>query len=313
MTGFSGTIAITGATGFIGNHLLSRFNEAEISTRSLYRKSSKKSLPKHGTNSWIDGNTLNARSLKELMSGADICIHLAGATKAINQSGYHEANVVASHMVAACAYKAGVKHFILVSSLAARKPELSSYAASKSSSETALGCFQQSGMRVSIIRPPAVIGPGDPMLKPVFDFIKLGWLPAPAEPRAQSRHFAVISVDDLVAEIVRIAISNVELKDISEPCSLKSATWANIAEAAGDHSGKQIRILPLPTGALKIVGLCGDFFSKLLRKPLSLSSGKVRELLQNDWTLEKTVTDAMDLNEIIGRCLPQTSKPMESQ
>src|SRR3546814_19291408 len=91
------------------------------------------------------------------------------------------------------ARKAGLRRFIHISSLAAREPELSAYGASKAKSEKLVAA---SGLEWTIIRPPAVYGPGDRETLELFKMARRG-LVAPPPPRRLPVH----PVEDLCSLI----------------------------------------------------------------------------------------------------------------
>lgn len=295
-------IAVTGGTGFIGSHLLSRLDLQHQPTRALVRQKRNRADSMPAATEIISGSIGDRDAILSLLDGVRTCIHLAGATTSVDQSGFHLANVVGTHNLAACAAAAGVEHFIYVSSQAARAPRISNYAASKAMSETALELFDAK-MRITIIRPPAVIGPGDPMLQPMFDLLRAGWLPAPSEPKGAARSFAVISVKDLVSHIIQTIGSSSAPGQIVEPCSVASTSWTEIASVAGHVLGRKIRIVRTWPGLMKGAGACADGLAKLTRRPFSISLGKVQELLAADWSYDHQVRDAMSLKEVFAACL----------
>ncbi|MEM6651435.1 MAG: NAD-dependent epimerase/dehydratase family protein [Pseudomonadota bacterium] len=295
-------IAVTGATGFIGAHLLSRLDDRKQATRVLIRDRKNRTISVPGSTEVVRGSLHDPNAILTLLDGARTCVHLAGATTAIEASGFHTANVVGTYNMAACALKAGVAHFIHVSSQAARAPDISDYAASKAVSEAALHAFK-AHMRITIIRPPAVIGRGDPMLQPMFDLIRFGWLPAPAEPKDMRRCFAVISVDDLVSQIIDSIDSVGPTGDRLEPCSIASTHWTEIASTASQILKRNVRIIRIWPSLMNGLGICADVLAKMTRRPFSVSQNKVRELLAVDWSYDQPVRDAMDLKEIFTACL----------
>ena len=294
-------IAVTGATGFIGQHLLSRLNELGRKNRALVRSKAGRATDFPDTTQIIPGGLNDPAALQQLLKGTKICLHLAGATKSVSADGFHTANVIGTFNIAAMAAKAGVEHFICVSSQAARAPEISDYAASKAAGEAALDPFR-SQMKVTIIRPPAVIGPGDPMLKPMLDLIRSGWLPAPSEPRSGARSFAVISVRDLVERIVQSVVGEENGEGLIEPSSVPATTWQSVGAAAGSALNRRVRVVHIWSSILRLVGYLADGVATLVRRPMPISHGKVREMLAADWTYEDQVQDAMNLEEILRAC-----------
>lgn len=296
-----GLIAVTGATGFIGSHLLHRLNERGQRNRALIRNKPGRQSNVPQSTEIISGSLSDPAALEALLSDVQTCIHLAGATKSVDASGFHSANVIGTYNVAASAAKAGVEHFICVSSQAARAPTISDYAASKAAGEATLAPFR-SQMQVTVIRPPAVIGPGDPMLQPMFDLIRMGWLPAPSEPRSGRRSFAVISVEDLVSEILASIVRESAAPGLIEPCSVSATDWQSVGAAAGEAVGQKVRVLSIWSGLLQAAGLMADGVAKLVRRPMPISHGKVREMLAADWTYDHPVRDAMELEAILRAC-----------
>ena len=296
-----GLIAVTGATGFIGSHLLQRLDECGTRNRALIREKPGRETVAPKSTEIVSGSLSDPQALEVLLSEAKTCIHLAGATKSVNASGFHSANVIGTYNLAAIAAKAGIEHFICVSSQAARAPHISDYAASKAASEATLKALNAQ-MKVTIIRPPAVIGPGDPMLPPMFDLIRMGWLPAPSEPRDGPRSFAVISVEDLVAQIIASAENKGAGTSPIEPCSVSATNWQRVGDAAGAALGRKVRVLKIWAGILQAAGLIADGLATLVRRPMPISHGKVRELLAADWTYDEPVRDAMKLEAILRAC-----------
>ncbi|MFN3214743.1 MAG: NAD-dependent epimerase/dehydratase family protein [Henriciella sp.] len=307
----NGRIAITGATGFIGAHLLRRLDDLNYPTSALVRMTPNRVLDMPSSTRLVSGSLSEPEALRDFLSEAQTCLHLAGATKSVSAAGFHRANAVGTFDLASQAAAAGVQHFIYVSSQAARAPALSDYAASKAAGEAALAPFQ-ARMKITIVRPPAVIGPGDPMLQPMFDLIRLGWLPAPAEPRSGARQFAVIAVEDLVKALISIATAPEPQGGLIKPCSIRSTNWRLATEAVSEVQKRRIRRLPIWPGLLRTVGRLSDGLAKLIRRPMPISYGKVQELLAADWTYETALQDAMTLEEIFAACFQEQDEKADA-
>ena len=152
------TIALTGATGFVGQHTLKLLLERGHSVRALYQQSQQK---KHPNLTWVPGSLQNQNSLEELVSGADSVIHIAGVIKASSCAAFFEANEQGTaNLVEAMSQVDRPPHLLHLSSLAAREPHLSAYAASKQAAEIVAQSYQD-GEDTVVLRPSAVYGPGD--------------------------------------------------------------------------------------------------------------------------------------------------------
>ncbi len=295
-------VAITGATGFVGAAVLRSLNCSGVQTRCLRRPRKLRTDPGHALNAWVDGDLQNIQAIEDLVDGATTIIHIAGATTAPTRSDFLEINMIGAFTLAALSRQAGVKRFVLISSQTARAPDISAYAASKRGGEAAVHLFDKD-MQVTIIRPPAVIGPGDPMLAPVFKWMQRGWLPAPAETAGTTREFAAIAVDDLVRVITKVATRSGSEPRLIEPCSITSANWVMVADAASEITQRRIRLLRIPTFAMRSVGRIADLLQGVFRIALPITSGKVRELLTLDWSLVSLVDKPTALSHMIGASL----------
>ena len=149
---------------------------------------------------WLPGDLEDQGALDALVAGTDAVIHCAGAVRGAWRSDFDRVNAEGAGRVArAAASMARVPRFLLISSLAARMPELSEYAASKWRGECAVKAASES-MRWTVLRPPAVFGPGDRELLPLFRCIAKGFAPLPAGIRGR---FSLIYVDDLATAVLR--------------------------------------------------------------------------------------------------------------
>ncbi|HXI87221.1 MAG TPA: NAD(P)-dependent oxidoreductase, partial [Parvularculaceae bacterium] len=192
----SRTIAVTGGTGFVGAAVIDELLNCGDRVVALARNPAR--LKNARDVDLIQGDLADEDALAALASGVDALIHCAGLVKARREEEFFKVNVEGARHVAAAAAKAGAK-FVHVSSMAARRPDLSAYAASKRASETAIA--EASGRNPWIaLRLPAIYGPGDQATLPYFWLVKSGLAPEPAarpEPRA-----SILYVGDVAKAIL---------------------------------------------------------------------------------------------------------------
>lgn len=189
-------LAITGATGFVGGRLLLAAREAGHRVRAITRRP----MPDRDGVEWIEGSLENATALDRLCQGADAVIHVAGVINARDPAGFEAGNVAGTAAMLDAARAASTKCFVHVSSLAAREPELSNYGASKARAEVLV---KTAGIPFSIVRPPAVYGPGDRETLELFKMAKRGLIALPPGGRLSLLH-----ADDLARLLIALAASN---------------------------------------------------------------------------------------------------------
>ncbi len=273
-------VAVTGATGFVGGHLLDALLAAGQPVRVLVRNRSKF---RHSSDQLeiVEGDLDDLAALETLTAGSGTVIHCAGAIAALNRNGFFRVNAVGAENVARAAANAGVDKFVLVSSLAAREPNLSSYGASKLAGEkTVSGIFAKD--RLAIVRPPAVYGPGDRATLPLIKALtqKRAILPGRADQK-----ISLLFVKDLADLLVGLAgegsfSSGVLEIDDGHPGGY---SFADIVSLAGKAQGREIALTLLPRAVVAAAGLGAAFASKISRRAMVLSPEKVRELYHPDW------------------------------
>ena len=171
-----------------------------------------------------------------LVAGANAVIHCAGTVRGARSSDFERVNAEgAGRIAAAAAAQATAPRFLLMSSLAARVPELSDYAASKWHGECALKAAARD-MRWTIFRPPAVFGPGDRELAPLFRCIARGFAPVPGHAAGR---FSLIHVDDLASAVLRWLAVDTGSGRIFELDDGKSGgyDWQTVLAIAGPRAG----------------------------------------------------------------------------
>ena len=190
------TIAITGATGFVGQEVVEQLLAAGHHVRALTRRAQS---PRDGL-TWVEGTLDDVAALTELAHSADAVLHIAGAVNVPTRADFARANITGTANMVAGAKAAGVRRFIHVSSLAAREPLLSNYGWSKAEAERVV---EASGLDWAIIRPPAVYGPRDKDMLELFQMARRGVMLLPPAGRT-----SVIHVTDLARLLIATCLSD---------------------------------------------------------------------------------------------------------
>jgi nucleoside-diphosphate-sugar epimerase len=273
-------VAITGGTGFIGRRVVTRLLERGWRVRALARRP-EPWLAQAGAE--VVGGTLEDRaSLDALLASAQAVVHCAGVISAPKRSRFVQVNRDGTAALAAAAVgQPRPPRLLLMSSLAAREPDLSAYAASKRMAEDAARQTLAGQTDLCIVRPPAVYGPGDRATLPVFRQIRKGLLFVPA---AKAR-FSLLYVDDL-ADIVAGLLERPRWDGaVLEPDDGSGGySWADLARIASGHLDRRVRTVPIPWLALWVPAACAEVLGVALRRAPLLTLGKLRELYHLDWT-----------------------------
>ncbi|MGF7161725.1 nucleoside-diphosphate-sugar epimerase [Rhodoligotrophos appendicifer] len=279
------TIAVTGGSGFVGSHLVARLSEGGHDLRLLMRGGKR---PPPEDVHVVSGDLADRDALDELCAGAEILVHCAGLITARTAAEYDAVNSTATVLLVERARRAGVRRIILLSSLAAREPNLSSYGASKHRGEQALVGISEP--RWVILRPPAVYGPGDRGTLPLVDQLRrrLSLIPGHHDARVSLIHVVdlVSAIDHLIAD-ASIDGRIVELDDGRRG----GYSWEDLKVAAtGEKSGRCL-FIPRPLLSTATAGL--GFWSGLTGAVPMLTPGKVAELYHRDWVCRNDLLDEL--------------------
>ena len=290
----SDTIALTGATGFIGAELTRRLAATGREIQALIRPASIHKRPAELGVRWIEGDLEDMASLCRLVEGVDTVIHCAGAVRGATREQFNRVNAEGlSRMVQATVNKHPTPRFLLISSLAAREPHLSNYAASKRQGETVLA-EKVDQLSWTIYRPCAVYGPGDREMLPVLRWMAKGIAPVLGD---GSSRFSLLYVKDLVEAVVQWLDRNCgqsgtyELHD-GHPGGY---SWHDVIDAVRQLRAGYIVRLKIPLALVRLAAALNLFAAKTFGYAPMLTPGKVRELYHSDWICDnKALHDAIE-------------------
>jgi nucleoside-diphosphate-sugar epimerase len=278
----TGLVAVTGGTGFIGRCIVERLLQDGWRVRALARRFDA-GLSDAGAEV-VRGSLEDPARLRELVGSADAVVHCAAAIRAPSKEAFVQVNRDGTLRVAEAVLAAPrPPRLLLMSSLAARAPDVSPYAATKRMAEDAVRGALGERAEFCILRPPAVYGPGDRATLPIFRQIQKGLLLVPA---ADSR-FSLLYVEDLAEIVARLLGATRWHGEVIEPddgCG--GYCWTDLARIAGDHLQRRVRTVPVPWAALWLPAALGELMGTVLRRAPMMTLGKLRELYHADWVSE---------------------------
>jgi nucleoside-diphosphate-sugar epimerase len=224
----------------------------------------------------------NYHSLEQLVAGADVVIHCAGAVRGSSQLAFDRVNVDGTaELLRVLRSLQAPPRLVMLSSLAAREPQLSWYAASKFRGEALLR-EQGEGLEWIVLRPPPVYGPGDKEMLPVFRAMSRGLAPVPGDISAR---ISVIHVRDLVDAILAcVAIKDMPATEYTLSDGRPGGyDWKEMADIAASVWQRRVRLVRVPGALLDGVAAINLALARLLGYAPMLTPAKLRELRHPDW------------------------------
>jgi len=276
-------VALTGATGFIGRRIALRMLAQGCRVRALLRpRSPRADMVPEGCELVAAPLRPGNPRLADALRSADALVHCAGTVRGRREADFRPGNVDSTEALvdALAPSGAGPRRFLLLSSLAASRPELSPYAASKRAGEERL---REGGGALdwTILRPPAVHGPGDREMQPLFDLIRRGILPRVGPP---GQRLSLLHADDLADAVLAWLRQPPPRRQTYAIDDGREGGYTLEAIADILRPGRPRLTLPIPGPALHTAARINLAASALFRYAPMLSPGKARELRQPDWT-----------------------------
>ncbi len=287
-------VALTGATGFIGRHLTTGLTRVGLRVRALSRRA----LPADQADpdvEWVRGDLSDPDALAELVRDADAVVHCGGAVRGASSDVFEEVNALGTERLATAAVEqAPSTRFLLISSLAAREPTLSWYAASKRRGEELLAERASPRLPVAVFRPTAVYGEGDQEMLPLFQIMRRGILPVLGP---QEARLTLLHVEDLVSAVVAWVQHTEPIRGTFElhDGTAGGYTWPLIARTAEEAWSRKIRCVRIPKSLLHLLSGVTVGVGRMTGRQPMLTPGKVRELRHPNW-----VCDNAPLTEALG-------------
>lgn len=285
---------LTGATGFVGGHLVDRLLAGGHTATALVRSPAKAAgLAARGV-TLVRGDLDDRAALRQGMAEADVVIHVAALTGAVDEQEFLHANRDGTANVLAASAEAPKRpRVVYVSSMAAGGPArrgtpkrdagddhpVTMYGRSKLAGETVL---RASGHPFTILRPPTVYGPRDQdNLLTVFRAAKVGVAPVFGD---GSMEMSAIYVIDLAEACIAAARSERTTGGTFYVNHPEVVTSAELVRRIGRTMGRRVRLIGIPELVARgILTLTGGFAAAFKRKTI-LRADKANEFYQEAWT-----------------------------
>ena len=285
---------VTGATGFVGSHLVDRLLAAGDEVTALVRSPTKAAgLAERGVR-LVQGDLHDLRALADAARGQDVVQHVAALVGAVDEAEFLRANRDGTaNLVTAVQREAPRARFVLTSSLAAAGPAtrgtprradapeqpVTMYGRSKLASERVV---RESGLDWVIVRPPAVYGPRDrDNFLAVFKAARWGLCPVFG---TGDQELSMVYAPDL-AEALDLAGRTVGIGGHAYFANHPEVvTSGQVVREIARAAGRSVRLVPIPRSVAGLaLGFAGGMATLLKRKTI-LRADKAHEFFQPAWT-----------------------------
>lgn len=285
-------VLVTGATGFVGSHLVEALRRRDAEVTALVRSPGKATgLGGQGVR-LVAGDLHDRAALKDAASGQAIVIHVAGLVAARGEGEFLRANRDGTANLLEAASLAGIGRFVLVSSMAAGGPSalgrpltgtepprpVTAYGRSKLAAEEIVRAGR---VPWTILRPPMVYGPRDREVLKVFRLARLGLGPVFG---TGTQELSAVHGADLASALVASAVCPQAAGRLYYACHPEMFTSAAFVRAVGDSVGRRVAIVRIPAriGAAALAGT--GAVAGLTGRATILTADKANEFFQPAWT-----------------------------
>jgi nucleoside-diphosphate-sugar epimerase len=286
-----GPVAVTGATGFVGSHLVEALLAGGVRPRLLVREVSRLPARAREEAEVVQGDLDDHDALAALVAGCGAVIHVAGLLRGARASQFDRANRVGTeNLVRALSEQAPAARLVHLSSMAAAGPStdplgrwpedspnpVSTYGRSKLAGEAA--ARRHRGVLV-ILRPPAIYGPRDTDILQFFRLVGRGVALIPAGERFLTVAFVADVVRAILAAVAGAGDGRTLCLGEPVPRTLRA-----MVAALADTGGVEARCLSVPQVLVRVTGLGGDLLQLLGMRRVPFTTDKAREMVACHWS-----------------------------
>lgn len=286
-------ILLTGATGFLGGELVRAFRARGWAVRAFARATSRTEAIEAMGVEVTRGSFSRLETMARAVEGCDAVVHAAGGGVVRRAEDFERMNVATTkQLLAAVRLSGGTGRFVLVSSLAAHGPSApgspareaeapqprslygrAKLAAERAALAEAFRAEGEKGFPVTVIRPPALYGPAEHRLAPLFRAAARGVVPM-VHPSGTVSLCSGADCAEAIARAVEVGASAPVLF-VAEP---RVYERREMAELVGEAVGRRVKVVTVPVPALRVAAIGAELVGRLRDAPVTLTRDKVADL-----------------------------------
>ena len=269
-------IAIFGAGGFIGKHLMRELTKLDyrikVATRSPYLKGYLKPLGDPGQIELFKTNIFNPEDVRQVLKNCDLAINLCGILYETRKQKFHQIHSQFPYLLSNLCNEIGIKNLVHVSALGVKEKHTSQYMQSKLQGEKNI---QNTFKSFVILRPSLIFGPEDRFFNVFASLVQF----SPVLPLigGGKTKFAPIYVGDVSKAIVKALELNHSKSKIYELAGPKNYSFKELMEILLTEIKKKRFLMPIPFGVAKFQ----SYFLQMMPNPL-LTPDQVEMLKYNN-------------------------------
>ncbi len=253
-------VLVTGATGFVGRHVLQELLGRGYRVRCLVRPGSEPKLTPQAAVTPVTGDITEGEGVRRAAAGCQAAIHLVGIIVESGGARYETVHGQGTRNVLAACVAQGVRRLVHLSALGARAATASPYLRSKWEAEEAV---RRSSLAYTILRPSLIHGPGGAFTQMLVRLVRApGLMPVVASGEGVLQPVAVQEIAWLAVQALLLPRTAGHTYDVggAEICTLEDLLQA----VSRVVKGRERRVIRVPVGLVRPVA---KVLERLLRRP----------------------------------------------
>lgn len=293
-------VLVSGATGYLGKTIIHRLIDAGMRPIAVARSASKAESLRGLDVPVFVADLGTGEGIFDALEGVDSVIHCAGGGWAKARNDFYLNNTRTAELVATVLRRreTPLRRFVFLSSVSAHGPHdsldecaldspdqpLSDYGRSKLAAEGALARLLPAESSLVSLRPPAIYGPGDIRLLPLFRAVQRSIAPLPAGAGTTS----VLHVHDLASGVLAALDMETDGHATHYITDGNSYAWSDIIAKIGELMGRQPRQLSLPKPLLNVAAGLNEFRARVTDRPALLTKDKLKDMTAANWVFDSS-------------------------